>query len=42
VWKFDLGRAVRLRLEETPLWQDYRLQAAILLAITAAVVIAFR
>ncbi len=42
LWKFDFGRAERLRLALVPLWQDYRLQAAALLAITAAIVIAFR
>lgn len=42
VWRFDFGRAERLRLKPVPLWQDYRFQAAALLAITAAVVIAFR
>jgi solute:Na+ symporter, SSS family len=42
VWTFDFGRAERLRLRFMPLWQDYRLQAAALLALTAAVVIAFR
>ena len=41
-WKFDFDRAERLRLKLMPLWQDFRLQAAALLAITAAVVIAFR
>ena len=42
VWTLDFGRAERLRLKLMPLWQDYRFQAAALLALTAAVVIAFR
>ena len=41
-WKFDRGRTDRLRRKPVPLWQDYRFQAAALLALTAAVVIAFR
>jgi hypothetical protein len=32
----------QLRLKLVPLWQDYRFQAAALLALTAALVIAFR
>jgi SSS family solute:Na+ symporter len=42
LWKFDFSPAERLRLKLTPLWQDYRFQAVALLAMTAAVVIAFR
>ncbi len=42
VWKFDFRSAEQLRVGPLPLWQDYRLQAAILLALTAALVIAFR
>jgi solute:Na+ symporter, SSS family len=42
LWKFDFSREERLRLKLTPLWQDYRFQAVALLAMTAAVVIAFR
>jgi len=41
-WKIDFSHAERLRLKGVPVWQDYRFQAAALLAITAAVVIAFR
>jgi SSS family solute:Na+ symporter len=40
-WKFDFSPAERLRLQLMPVWQDYRFQAAALLAMTAAVVIAF-
>jgi hypothetical protein len=36
------SRAEQLRLKLLPLWQDYRFQAAALLALMAAVVIAFR
>jgi solute:Na+ symporter, SSS family len=42
LWKFDFSPTERLRLKLTPLWQDYRFQAVALLAMTAAVVIAFR
>src|SRR5271168_1087049 len=42
LWKFDLGEAEQLRRKLAPLWQDYRLQAAILLALTASIVIVFR
>jgi hypothetical protein len=42
MWKLDFGRAERVRLKLLPLWQDYRVQAAALLALMAAVVIAFR
>jgi solute:Na+ symporter, SSS family len=42
MWQLDFGRVLRLRTKLTPLWQDYRFQAAVLLALTAAVVIAFR
>lgn len=42
LWKFDFSPAERLRLKLMPLWQDYRLLAAALLAATATVVIAFR
>jgi SSS family solute:Na+ symporter len=42
MWTLDFSRAERLRLKLVPLWQDYRLQAAALLALTAAVVIGFR
>jgi len=42
VWTLDFSRAERLRLKLMPLWQDYRCQAAVLLLLTAVVVIAFR
>jgi SSS family solute:Na+ symporter len=42
MWKLDFSLDERLRLKLGPLWQDYRLQAAALLALTAAIVIAFR
>ena len=42
MWKLDFSRTERLRLKLVPVWQDYRYQAAALLALTAAVVIAFR
>jgi SSS family solute:Na+ symporter len=42
MWKLDFSRAEQLRLKLLPLWQDYRFQAAVLLALMAAVVIAFR
>jgi len=42
MWKLDFSLDERLRLKAAPLWQDYRLQAAALLALTAAIVIAFR
>lgn len=42
LWKVDLDATERLRLKSVSVWQDYRYQAAALLALTAAVVIAFR
>ena len=42
MWKLEFSRAERLRLRDVPFWQDYRFQAAALLALTAGVVIAFR
>ena len=42
MWRLDFSRAERLRLKLVPIWQDYRLQAAALLVLTAALVIAFR
>jgi SSS family solute:Na+ symporter len=41
LWRFDFSGADRRRLNVTPLWQDFRFQAAVLLALTAALVIAF-
>jgi SSS family solute:Na+ symporter len=42
MWKVDFQRAERLRLALVPFWQDYRVLAAALLALTAGVVIAFK
>jgi solute:Na+ symporter, SSS family len=42
LWKFDLSQSDALRLKSLPIWQDYRYQAVALLALTAAIVIAFR
>jgi solute:Na+ symporter, SSS family len=42
MWRLDFSSAEQLRLKLLPLWQDYRLQGAALLALTAALVIAFR
>jgi hypothetical protein len=42
MWKRDFQRAERLRLAVIPFWQDYRVLAAVLLALTAGVVIAFK
>lgn len=41
LWKLDFSRAEQLRLKLMPVWQDYRFQGAALLALTAAVVVAF-
>lgn len=41
LWELDFSRAEQLRLKLMPLWQDYRFQGAALLALTAAVVVAF-
>jgi SSS family solute:Na+ symporter len=42
MWKLDFQRAERLRLALIPFWQDYRVLAAALLALTAGVVFVFR
>ena len=42
MWQLDISRAEQLRLRLMPLWQDYRWQAAALLALTATVVVIFR
>jgi solute:Na+ symporter, SSS family len=42
MWQLGFSRAEQLRLRFVPLWQDYRFQAAALLALTAGVVIIFR
>jgi SSS family solute:Na+ symporter len=42
MWRLEFGRAEWLRLKLVPMWQDYRLQAAALLLLTAALVIVFR
>jgi SSS family solute:Na+ symporter len=42
MWKAAFRSAERTRLAHIPAWQDYRYLAAALLAVTAALVIAFR
>jgi solute:Na+ symporter, SSS family len=42
MWKLNYADAERARLENVPLWQDYRFLALGLLLLTAAVVFAFR
>jgi solute:Na+ symporter, SSS family len=42
MWTLDFGRAERRRLRTMPFWQDYRIQAALLLLLTATVVFIFR
>jgi SSS family solute:Na+ symporter len=42
MWTLDFSRAERVRLRQTPFWQDYRIQAALLLVLTAALVFIFR
>jgi hypothetical protein len=42
VSRLPFQRAERLRLALIPFWQDYRVLAAALLALTAGVVIAFK
>jgi len=42
MWKLDFRRAEKIRLQLTPVWQDYRFLAAALLAVTLAIVIVFR
>jgi SSS family solute:Na+ symporter len=42
MWRPGYARAEALRLHAQPRWQDYRWQAVILLALTAAIVVAFR
>src|SRR5277367_5190251 len=42
MWNMSYSRAEQLRLRGVPLWQDYRFQAAALLALTAGVVVIFR
>jgi SSS family solute:Na+ symporter len=42
MWQVGFSRAEQLRVRLLPLWQDYRLHACLLLALTAAVVIIFR
>jgi SSS family solute:Na+ symporter len=41
MWRVEFSSAERRRLALTPPWQDYRYQAAALLALTLAVIIAF-
>jgi solute:Na+ symporter, SSS family len=42
MWTWEFSRADRARLKALPFWQDYRVLAALLLALTGCVVIAFR
>jgi SSS family solute:Na+ symporter len=42
MWTLEFSRAERLRLRMVPFWQDYRIQAALLLLLTATVVFIFR
>jgi SSS family solute:Na+ symporter len=42
MWKLEFQRAEKVRLTLTPGWQDYRILAAALLALTAWIVITFR
>jgi solute:Na+ symporter, SSS family len=42
MWQVSFTRQEQRRLRDVPLWQDYRFQAAALLALTATVVIIFR
>jgi solute:Na+ symporter, SSS family len=42
MWTLDFSRAERVRLRQTPFWQDYRIQAALLLVLTVAIVFIFR
>ncbi|MDB6088664.1 MAG: sodium transporter [Gammaproteobacteria bacterium] len=42
IWTPAFFRAENLRLRSMPLWRDYRIQAVLLLALTACVVIIFR
>ncbi len=42
VWTVAYFRAESVRLRAIPLWRNYRLQAALLLILTASVVVAFR
>ena len=42
MWKVEFRRAERARLKLTPVWQDYRVLAALLLLLTFGVVFAFR
>src|SRR5262249_31670724 len=42
IWTRGYFRAESERLRAVPLWRNYRVQAAVLLALTACVVLAFR
>jgi SSS family solute:Na+ symporter len=42
MWTKDFNRAEALRLRLTPAWQDYRVQSAALLLLTAFIVYEFR
>jgi solute:Na+ symporter, SSS family len=42
MWTLDFSRLEDLRLRLTPAWQDYRMQSAVLLLLTGAIVYVFR
>jgi SSS family solute:Na+ symporter len=42
MWTLEFSRAERLRLRLTPFWKDYRVQSAVLLALTGSLVLIFR
>jgi len=42
VWTIGYFRQETQRLKTVPLWRNYRMQGALLLVLTACVVIAFR
>jgi SSS family solute:Na+ symporter len=42
MWTLEFSRAERLRLRLTPFWKDYRVQSAVLLALTGILVLIFR
>ncbi len=42
MWTLEFSRSERARLQYTSFWKDYRVQSAVLLVLTAAIVIIFR
>lgn len=42
MWTLEFSRSERARLRNTSFWKDYRIQSAVLLVLTAAIVIIFR